>query len=170
MRIVNQRGITLVELLAAIVIVGFLTILIWRIFFQTIDQNSYVITEQTLQQEANAILASIQSIHTRDTIQHIKVSNSGKQLDIYVKDAANPTNGKLVQSFSRAGMTYQLYNPKPSLNTNGYSGTTTSSISSGVPLNNRITLPVHLVLSSSYKEGKTKEFLLSTTLYKLTTD
>lgn len=170
MRIQNQRGITLVELLAAIVIVGFLTILIWRIFFQTIDQNSYVITEQTLQQEANVILASIQSIHTRNTIQHIKVSNSGKQLDIYVKDAANPTNGKLVQSFSRAGITYQLYTTKPTVSNTTVTGTTTSSISSALPLNSRITLPVHLVLSSSYKEGKSNRFLLSTTLSKLTTD
>lgn len=166
----NQRGMTLVELLAAIVIVGVLTILIWRIFFQTIDQNSYVVTEQTLQQEANVILASIQSIHTRDTIQHVKVSNSGKQLDIYVKDPANPTNGKLVQSFTRTGIKYQLYDPKPTLVNNKYSGTTTTSISSGLPLNNRIILPVHLLLTSSYKAGKSNELLLSTTLSKLTTD
>lgn len=170
MKNLDQRGVTLVELLAAIVIVGFLTILIWRIFFQTIDYNSYAVTEQTLQQEANVILASMQSIHTQDTIQHIKLSNSGKQLDIYVKDTANPTDGKLAQSFTRSGITYQLYSTKPTLSKNIYSGTTVSSISSGTPQNNRITLPVNLVLSSSYKEGKSNSFLLSTTLSKLTTD
>lgn len=167
---INQKGITLVELLAAIVIVGFLTILIWRIFFQTIDYNSYAVTEQTLQQEANVILATMQSIHTKDTIQHIKISNSGKQLDIYIKDDANPTNGKLTQSFSRSGISYQLYSSKPSLSNNSYIGTTITTISSGTPQNNRITLPVNLVLNSSYKEGKSNSFLLSTTLSKLTTD
>lgn len=166
----NQKGITLVELLAAIVIVGFLTILIWRVFFQTIDYNSYAVTEQTLQQEANVILSTLQSLHTRDTIKQIKVSNSGKQLDIYIVDDSNATEGKLVQSFSRSGITYELYSAKPNINNAGVSGTSVPNIVSGDPSNNRITLPVNLVLSSSFKEGKNNHFLLSTTLSKLTTD
>lgn len=172
MRLKNQSGITLVELLAAIVIVGFLTVLIWRIFFQTIDQNSYVVTEQTLQQEANVILTTLQSIHTKQTIERIHVVSSGEQLDVYVVDTTEPIDpdGILVQSFKRTGISYQLYETKPKLENNKYTGTEKFIQPSSDPLNNRITIPIHLVLTSEYKESRLNQFLLSTTLSKLTTN
>lgn len=170
MRLKNQNGVTLVELLAAIVIVGFLTILIWRVFFQTIDQNSYVVTEQTLQQEANVILSTLQSIHTKQTIERIHIVSSGEQLDIYVEDTTVPKDpdGILVQSFKRPGITYQLYQTKPTLVNNQYPPSKKDEQRSSDPSNNRITIPIHLVLTSEYKEGRSNQFLLSTTLSKLT--
>lgn len=158
----NEKGITLVELLAAIVIVGFLTLLIWRIFFQTIDYNSYAVTEQTLQQEANVILSTLQAQHTRETI--IKLSTDGSKIDALLEDGSTITISK------RPGITYALYGSSPTVTNNVITTPTVLEILSSVPANNRVTLPVHLSLTSEYKDGKSNYFILTTTLSKLTTD
>lgn len=163
---INQKGITLVELLAAIVIVGFLTILIWRVFFQAIDFNSYAVTEQTLQQEANIILSSLQSAHTKNEIDHIEIDSSKKTLTIVYKPATPAVPN---ESFSRSGINYQLYATQPSISKNVVTGSKVDSLSPQLKLDNRVDFPIHLVLSSKDSKGRPIVFLISTTLSKLTT-
>lgn len=163
----NQKGITLVELLAVIVIIGFLTLLIWRIFFQTIDSNSYAVTTQSLQQEANMILSTLQSLHTRDTIKVMYIESG----QLYVETDATPDVVTKVKISGRSGVTYQLYSSPPTLSNGNVSGTFdpdnryTSTIASG-----RVTLPVYLSLSANFKDGNETHYILNTTLSKLTTD
>lgn len=154
----NQKGITLVELLAAIVIVGFLAVLIWRFFFQTIDYNSYAVTEQTLQQEANVILATLQSEHARNTIVEI---TGGSMLTIQTE------KGEV--TIDRPNIEYILLDSRPDDPSVPTSGTTVIPIASSVKNNNtkRQELEVHIVLTSTYKEGRPLYYLLSTRLSKL---
>lgn len=160
----NQRGITLLELLAAIVIVGFLTILIWRIFFQTIDQNSYVITEQTLQQEANVILSTIQSLHTKDTVKKIYIESNV----LY----ADTMKANKIKISDRTGFTYHLYSSPPIL----VNGIPSGTLASGAKIDyitsmpGRIILPLYLSLSAEFKDGKKTHFILNTTLSKLSAE
>lgn len=158
----NEKGITLVELLAAIVIVGFLTVLIWRIFFQTIDYNSYAVTEQTLQQEANVILSTLQSQHTRESI--VKLTTDGSALMALLED------GTTVTISNRSGIAYALYEISPNVTNNVITTPSVTEVLSNPVSNNRISLPVHLSLTSEYKAEKSNFFILSTTLSKLTTD
>lgn len=154
----NQKGITLVELLAAIVIVGFLAVLIWRFFFQTIDYNSYAVTEQTLQQEANVILATLQSEHARNTIVEI---TGGSMLTIQTE------KGEV--TLDRPNIEYILLDSRPEDPSVPTSGTTAmgSVTSSTNSTTNRKELEINLVLTTNYKEGRPLYYLLSTRLSKL---
>lgn len=165
---INQKGITLVELLAAIVIVGFLTILIWRIFFQTIDYNSYAVTEQTLQQEANIILATLQARHNRNTILELTGGNS---LTAKVDKKDNTDSSNTIVISDRPGIIYTLVTSYPTDIEDSLSTSTTSTIfSTESSVSNRRDLEINLILTSEYKEGRSNHFILSTTLSKLTTD
>jgi len=157
----NQKGITLVELLAVIVIISFLTILIWRIFFQTIDSNSYAVTTQSLQQESNVILSTLQSTHTRSTIQKLEIKSG--QVVLTTKDAGE------IKIPKRPGVTYKTYASPAELTNGSLPSTNNPALVSSINEGREI-LPVHISLSATFKEGKETHFILNTTLSKLTTD
>lgn len=159
----SQRGVTLVEILAAIVIVGFLTVIIWRFFFQTIDYNSYAVTEQTLQQEANLILATLQAEHTRNTINKLAIESNA--VVIYTGE----TNARR-EITKRPGITYQLFQNAPTIVNHAATTSPENQVTSNVVGNNRKNMKVYLLLTSEYKEGRPSHYLLQTTLSKLTTD
>lgn len=160
MKLINQRGVTLIELLAAIVIVGFLGVLIWRFFFQTIDYNSYAVTEQTLQSEANVILAKLQSEHTKNTI----ISLTGG--DTLVAILADGTDEEI--STGRSNIEYVLLPNDPVDISNPLSSASVSTVfSTPTTTSNRLELEVHLVLTTTYKEGRPLYFILNTKLSKL---
>jgi len=83
---INDRGITLVELLVALVLLGFISIIIWSFFFQALNLNDREVTKNHLQQEANLIVNTIQQLHTKSTITSIVPSNSNRTLTIYYDD------------------------------------------------------------------------------------
>lgn len=155
----SDKGITLVEILAAIVIVSFLTIIIWRFFFQTIDYNSYAVTEQSLQQEANVILATLQAEHTRNTIHVLYLKNNG----LYAKVGDSCTE---ISISSKPGIVYILPDAVNRTVTSpcSFSGSALFSTSA----DNRINMPVKINLSSTYKDGQTIDYLLNTQISKLT--
>lgn len=64
----SERGITLVELLAALALFGVISVLIWNLFFQALNFNDRAVTQNQLQQEANIIVNTIQQLHTKYTI------------------------------------------------------------------------------------------------------
>ena len=67
----NEKGITLVELLAALALFGVISVLLWNLFFQALNFNDRAVTQNQLQQEANLIVNTIQQIHTKYTITSI---------------------------------------------------------------------------------------------------
>jgi len=82
----NEKGITLVELLAALALLGVISVLIWNLFFQATNFNERAITKNQLQQEANLIVHTIQQIHTKSTITSITSgtnTNANESLTIY---------------------------------------------------------------------------------------
>lgn len=63
MKTLNQRGISLVELLAYIALFSIVVIMLWGIFFSGTSYSSKAITKNQLQQEANVILSELTTIH-----------------------------------------------------------------------------------------------------------
>ena len=63
MKKINQRGITLIELLATLAILSIVSILIWSIFFQGTNYSNKAMTKNQMQQEANIIITNLTKIH-----------------------------------------------------------------------------------------------------------
>ncbi|MFX3674581.1 MAG: type II secretion system protein [Paenisporosarcina sp.] len=61
----NQKGVTLIELLATIVIFGIFSTIIWAFVLQTFKTNDVEISKNQLQQESNTILNAIEEIHRK---------------------------------------------------------------------------------------------------------
>lgn len=71
----NEKGITLVELLAGLALFGIISVLIWNFFFQALNFNEREVTKNQLQQEANLIVNTIQQLHTKSTITSLTNTN-----------------------------------------------------------------------------------------------
>jgi len=84
-KIYNEKGITLVELLAALALLGLISVLIWNLFFQSLNFNDRAVTKNQLQQEANLIVNTIQQTHTKNKIKSIKEKDS-KIYIIFIND------------------------------------------------------------------------------------
>ncbi|MFY0741189.1 prepilin-type N-terminal cleavage/methylation domain-containing protein [Solibacillus silvestris] len=59
----NQRGITLMEVLAAIILISIISFLAWNIFFQGKNYTEKSLSKSQMQQEANIILSRLSKIH-----------------------------------------------------------------------------------------------------------
>lgn len=70
---IDEKGITLVELLAALALFGIISVLLWNLFFQALNFNDRAVTQNQLQQEANLIVSTIQQLHTKSTITAIEI-------------------------------------------------------------------------------------------------
>lgn len=72
---INQKGVTLVELLATLVISGIFATIIWTFLFQTMKTNEVEISKNQLQQEANIILNALNEVHRKSDEYKIDYSN-----------------------------------------------------------------------------------------------
>ena len=80
----NERGITLVELLGALAIIGLLIALLTKVFLNGITISDRGVTQQKLQQEANYIVEMIRKEYLKleDEKIIIEVNNDSQQLKI----------------------------------------------------------------------------------------
>lgn len=84
----NERGMTLVEVLATITILSIVGVVIWNIFFQGMNYTKKAVSQNRIQQEANVINMKLTRIHQNIndyTIEssdcEIKVIYKGKDKD-----------------------------------------------------------------------------------------
>ena len=68
----NEKGITLVELLAALALFGVISVLLWNLFFQALNFNDRAVTQNQLQQEANLICKYHSANAYKSTITNYK--------------------------------------------------------------------------------------------------
>ncbi|QFF99576.1 prepilin-type N-terminal cleavage/methylation domain-containing protein [Psychrobacillus glaciei] len=111
----NEKGITLVELLAALVLFGIIAVLIWKFFFQAIDFSDRAISKNQLQQEANLIVNTIQQLHTKSTILFITIvepdiDKFGSKIEVGYSTKENPTKVKY-EYFERGNIRYKINEP-----------------------------------------------------------
>lgn len=102
----NERGITLVELLAALALFGVISLLIWNFFFQALSFNEREVTKNQLQQEANLIVNTMQQLHTKNKIKSIKEIDS--KISII---SINKEGEEIPISFDNKNIKYNLITP-----------------------------------------------------------
>ncbi|NYF25031.1 type II secretion system protein J [Sporosarcina sp. JAI121] len=76
MKKVDERGITLVELLATIVLVSIVMVLIWNTISISMKYNLAETKKLHLQQEANYIITEIQRIHRQCDSYQLTITGS----------------------------------------------------------------------------------------------
>lgn len=80
----DEKGVTLIELLAALTILAIISSIIYGVFFN-VNKNYYQISgKSALQQEANTIISTIKSYHQRQNSYQIKYDSSSKKAFIGV--------------------------------------------------------------------------------------
>ncbi|MCA1065252.1 type II secretion system protein [Rossellomorea sp. AcN35-11] len=82
----NERGLTLVEVLATLTILSIIGAVIWNVFFQGIHYTKKAVSQNSIQQEANILTMSLTRVHQttesyqlKNTDCTITVLYSGKQ-------------------------------------------------------------------------------------------
>ncbi|WKA56194.1 PilW family protein [Planococcus shixiaomingii] len=98
----NQRGITLVELLATLAIAGIITVLIVSVLSTGTNATHRTTMKQHLQQEANYIVEVIRS-------EYLKIDNPEIQLE--VEGTGNQQKLKMGSEIISQGYTYSLISP-----------------------------------------------------------
>ncbi|MGF3105019.1 type II secretion system protein [Rossellomorea sp. DUT-2] len=59
----NERGLTLVEVLATLTILSIIGAVVWNVFFQGIHYTKKAVSQNSIQQEANIITMRLTRIH-----------------------------------------------------------------------------------------------------------
>jgi prepilin-type N-terminal cleavage/methylation domain-containing protein len=78
----QQRGITLIELLATITILSFVGVIIWSIFFQGYTFSHKSMSKNSIQQEATIILTNLTKIH--QTSKQYEISNTACTITVTI--------------------------------------------------------------------------------------
>ncbi|MFF2794323.1 type II secretion system protein [Lysinibacillus xylanilyticus] len=88
MTIKNERGLTLVEVLATLIIFSLVFILVWSIFFQGTNYSKKAVSKNQMQQEANVIISSLNSIHKRSTEYSVTSNSCSLSIQYTAQNAA----------------------------------------------------------------------------------
>lgn len=76
----NERGISLVEVLATISLLSIVGVIIWQVFFQGYQYSQKAISKNLMLQEANIINTSLLKIHQK--VDQYELSNSDSNCGI----------------------------------------------------------------------------------------
>ncbi|KSU61007.1 hypothetical protein AS034_15315 [[Bacillus] enclensis] len=77
----DQKGLTLIEVLASLAIISVIGLLLWNVLFQGISYSKKAASQTSLQQEANQISMKLTRIH--QTNPSYEIVNNGCQLEVY---------------------------------------------------------------------------------------
>ena len=78
----NEKGVTLLELLATLVIFGLFSTIILAVFFQSFKVNDAELMKNSLQQEANLILSTFHEVHRKSDSYTVIIVTGGDSLEI----------------------------------------------------------------------------------------
>lgn len=110
----NEKGITLVELLAVLAIAGIIMVLISSVLLNGSDASQRTASKQQLQQEANYIVEVIRS-------EYLKLEN--QQIEVKIEETNNRQILKMNARIISEGYDYRLITPaagiiNPNINVN----------------------------------------------------
>lgn len=100
----NEKGITLIELLATLVLFGIFSTIIWAFFFQSTQANNSELTKNELQQEANLIISTLQEVHKKSSSYKVILSEDSLEVD-------SDTVGTYI--FDKPDFTYEVVSSPP---------------------------------------------------------
>lgn len=85
----NQKGISLVELLAAVTILFIVSAIIYSVYFSFNKNYEHISTKNSIDQEANLILATVKQYHQTHKEYYLKYKVANKDAFIGVSQADN---------------------------------------------------------------------------------
>ncbi|WP_147532519.1 PilW family protein [Bacillus marasmi] len=100
----NERGITLVESLAALTILSIIGVIIWNVFFQGYNFSKNAASKNMMQQEANIIIAHLNRIHQTAVSYKISIPENGT-IEITVNERNHSTRKVL---FKNSQLLFQI--------------------------------------------------------------
>ncbi|AIY05108.1 hypothetical protein Plano_1143 [Planococcus sp. PAMC 21323] len=141
----NNKGITLVEILGALAILGIIVVVIMSVFSNGANSSERTTSRQQLQQESNLIIEQIRSIYLKNEKKNsvpteFKIKVKGSKL-VYLD--TNNANEKIISS----GYEYTLIN---------------GDVNKEILFNRTKATPFHLKISEN-----NQEFNVKTTFSKL---
>jgi prepilin-type N-terminal cleavage/methylation domain-containing protein len=92
----NQRGLTLIEVLASLTILSIVGILIWQVYFQGMNYSATTISKNNMQQEATLLTSKLTKIHQTSEVYELSNSACGitvsytKQGTVNVEEFKDP--------------------------------------------------------------------------------
>jgi prepilin-type N-terminal cleavage/methylation domain-containing protein len=99
----SERGVTLIEVLAAITILSIIGVTIWQVFFQGYQFSQRSVTKNKLQQESNIVITMLTRIH--QTEEEYKIDSGSCEIKILNKDGAE------IENFSNSQYCFKAENP-----------------------------------------------------------
>lgn len=92
----KERGFTLIEVLASILILSIIGVIIWNVFIQGSKYAKYSLSKNALQQEANYVITNLTRIHQTSTTYQI--SSSSCQINVTYTKQDGTISTKLFDS------------------------------------------------------------------------
>lgn len=140
----NERGLTLVEVLATLTILSIISVVIWNVFFQGLYYSDKAVTQNAMQQESNYITMKLTRIHQTSIEYELKNSNC-----IIEVDYISQNNESSKETITDAHLCFKT----------NFSGRVDP---------NKEDLP--LTISIHDKNDDTNEFVMETVFYRLKED
>jgi prepilin-type N-terminal cleavage/methylation domain-containing protein len=102
----DERGLTLVEVLATLTILSIISIIIWSIFFQGLNFSKKATSKNAMIQESNIIISNLTSIH-RGEYKYEITSTGTNNCEITVTTDISNTE-KQTQTFTHPQMCFEF--------------------------------------------------------------
>ncbi|MDQ6599833.1 prepilin-type N-terminal cleavage/methylation domain-containing protein [Bacillus salipaludis] len=78
----DERGLTLIEVLASITILSILGVIIWNVFLQGYKLSQRAVSKNSMIQETNLVITNLTRIHQKST--QYTLSNTGANCEITI--------------------------------------------------------------------------------------
>lgn len=120
----NQRGLTLVEVLATLVILSIAGVLIWSIFFQGLKFSQNAVSKNMMIQEANIVISNLKKIH--QTSSEYNITSIPTDCEIVVED--------IVDKATNTPKPNQVFNHTQLCISSSFTGVVDTKLSNEVPI------------------------------------
>ncbi|GHH97194.1 type II secretion system protein [Neobacillus kokaensis] len=146
----NERGLTLIEVLATLTILSIVSVIIWSIFLQGYNFSQKAISKNFILQESNILITNLKKIHQTVVTYDIKSENC----DVKVRNlTTSPTQEEI---FDHAKICYKI------LEINNVNSSTSGTIEP-----NKKTGDLALKIRASDKNNSDNYIIIDTYLYRV---
>jgi Tfp pilus assembly protein PilE len=143
----DERGITLVEVLATMVLLSIIGVTVWSVFFQGYTFSQKAISKNFMHQETNLLIKNLTKIH--QNAKQYEILNTSSNCDITVK-VTNKDNTTRTDIFNHSNMCFKFDIKNSAVN----------------PVNPNLT-DVQLLLTTSDKNIANNKITIDTFLYRV---
>lgn len=146
----HERGLTLIEVLASLAILSFISVIIWSVFFQGYKYSQNAISKNSILQEVNILTSNITKLH--QSLETYEISSENCSIKITDLKMSPHTE----QLFSNTKICFKI------LEINNVSGAGPTTVEPNKSGND-----VSLKISASDKNNSQNDITVKTYLYRI---